>query len=81
MSGTEKGFEYRADLSETALPEMLYAVERFQVPGVIEAQRDGVTKRVYVREGYVVHASSTDRKDSSGPTSSAPARSPPSSST
>lgn len=66
MSGSEKGFEYRADLSETALPEMLYAVERFQVPGVIEARRDGVTKRVYVREGYVVHASSTDRKDSLG---------------
>ena len=66
MSGSEKGFEYRADLSETALPEMLYTVERFQVPGVIEAERDGVTKRVYVREGYVVHASSTDRKDSLG---------------
>ncbi len=66
MSGSEKGFEYRADLAETALPEMLYTVERFQVPGVIEAERDGVTKRVYVREGYVVHASSTDRKDSLG---------------
>jgi len=66
VSGSEKGFEYRADLSETALPEMLYTVERFQVPGVIEAERDGVTKRVYVREGYVVHASSTDRKDSLG---------------
>lgn len=66
MSGSEKGFEYRADLSETALPEMLYTVERFQVPGVLEAERDGVTKRVYVREGYVVHASSTDRKDSLG---------------
>jgi hypothetical protein len=66
VSGSEKGFEYRADLSETTLPEMLYTVERFQVPGVIEAERDGVTKRVYVREGYVVHASSTDRKDSLG---------------
>lgn len=66
VSGAERGFEYRADLRETALPEMLLTVERFQVPGVIEAERAGVTKRVYVREGYVVHATSTDRADSLG---------------
>ena len=46
LSGSEKEFEYRADLRDTALPEMLYTVDRFQVPGVIEAQRDEVIKRV-----------------------------------
>jgi hypothetical protein len=45
---------------------MLYTVDRFQVPGVIEAQRDDVVKRVFIREGNVVHATSTDRDDSLG---------------
>ncbi|MFP3940188.1 MAG: DUF4388 domain-containing protein [Thermoanaerobaculia bacterium] len=66
LSSPEKGFEYRASLEETALPEMLYTVERFQVPGVIEARRDDRVKEVYIREGNVVHASSTDREDSLG---------------
>jgi hypothetical protein len=45
---------------------MLYTVDRFQVPGVIEAQRGDVVKRVFIREGNVVHATSTDRNDSLG---------------
>jgi hypothetical protein len=36
------------------------------VPGVIEATRDGITKQVYIKEGNVVHATSTDRDDSLG---------------
>lgn len=64
---TARGFEYRADLAETALPEMLYTIDRFRVPGVIDAQRDGIVKRVHVKEGHVVHATSTDRHDRLGP--------------
>lgn len=45
---------------------MLYTIDRFQVPGVIEAQREDVVKRVFIREGNVVHATSTDRNDSLG---------------
>jgi hypothetical protein len=45
---------------------MLYTINRFHVPGVIEATRGDVSKRVHVRAGYVVHASSTDRDDSLG---------------
>lgn len=66
LSGADKAHQYTADLKQTALPEMLHTVDRFQVPGVIEAERDGVLKKVYVREGYVVHATSTDRNDSLG---------------
>ncbi|HUP42796.1 MAG TPA: DUF4388 domain-containing protein [Thermoanaerobaculia bacterium] len=66
MSSSQPAFEYRASLEETALPEMLLTVDRFQVPGVIEAEREGVVKQVYIREGNVVHASSTDRDDSLG---------------
>jgi hypothetical protein len=62
----ENSFQYRGDLAETALPEILYTIDRFQVPGVIEASRDGVVKHVYIKEGNVVHAVSTDRNDSLG---------------
>ena len=64
-----KNFQYRGNLAETALPEMLYTINHFRVPGVIRAshQRDQkVVKQVFIRDGYVVHASSTDRNDSLG---------------
>ena len=59
-------YTYRGNLAETTLPEMLYSIARFRVPGVIEVEHDQVVKRVYIRQGYIVHASSTDRKDSLG---------------
>jgi hypothetical protein len=62
----ESTFQYRGDLSQTALPEIFYTIDRFQVPGVIEASREGVVKQVYVKEGNVVHAASSDRADSLG---------------
>jgi hypothetical protein len=62
----ERSFQYRGDLAETGLPEILHTIDRFQVPGLIEAERDGVVKRVFIKEGRVVHASSTDRDDSLG---------------
>ncbi len=66
MATVEQSFQYRGDLAQTALPEILYTIDRFQVPGKIEVSRDGLLKRVYLKEGYVVHASSTDREDSLG---------------
>ena len=66
MPTVENSFQYRGDLSQTALPEILYTIDRFQVPGVIEACRDGIVKQVYIKEGNVVHATSTDREDSLG---------------
>ncbi len=61
-----KTFKYRGDLAETGLPEILFSIDRFQVPGVIEAERDGVVKEIHLREGRVVHASSSDLEDSLG---------------
>ncbi|HYL05069.1 MAG TPA: DUF4388 domain-containing protein [Thermoanaerobaculia bacterium] len=66
MTTVENSFQYRGDLSQTALPEILYTVDRFQVPGVMEAQRGPLIKRVFIKEGNVVHASSNDREDSLG---------------
>jgi hypothetical protein len=61
-----KSFEYRGDLRVTTLPEMLFTIHRFQVPGVIEARRNGVEKRVYVKQDAVFHATSSDLADSLG---------------
>jgi uncharacterized protein DUF4388 len=66
VATVENSFQYRGDLSQTALPEILYTIDRFQVPGVIEASREGMIKQVYIKEGNVVHATSTDRNDSLG---------------
>jgi hypothetical protein len=45
---------------------MLFAIHRFQVAGVVEAEREGVVKCVHIKEGSVVHATSTDLEDSLG---------------
>jgi hypothetical protein len=59
-------FQYRATLDETSLPEMLQTIERFRVAGLIEAKHGQIVKRVFLRDGYVIHASSNDRADSLG---------------
>jgi len=59
-------FEYRADLAKTTLPEMLFAVDRFRVPGMIEVSHAETVKRIFIRDGYVIHATSTDLRDSLG---------------
>jgi hypothetical protein len=66
LATVENSFQYRGDLSQTALPEILHTIDRFQVPGVIEAQRGDTVKRVFIKEGNVFHASSSDREDSLG---------------
>jgi hypothetical protein len=60
MSGS---FRYRGDLSETSLPEVFGIIERYGVPGMIEVTQGGMVKRVYVRGGHVVHATSSDPAD------------------
>lgn len=62
----DKVFQFRGDLRQTALPEMFFKIHHFAVPGVIEAERQGVQKKIYLRSGNVVHASSSDRADSLG---------------
>ena len=56
-----KRFQYRGDLRQTALPEILFTIYLHRVPGVIECRRDDVLKKVVLRDGAVVHAASSDR--------------------
>jgi uncharacterized protein DUF4388 len=62
----DKSLQYRGDLKQTALPEMLHTIAQGRVPGVVEAVRDGIARRVSVRGGTVVHVGSADRNDSLG---------------
>lgn len=62
----EASFQYRGNLSDVALPEILYTIDRFQVPGQMEASRPGSLKKIFLREGNVVSASSTDLTDGLG---------------
>ena len=59
-------FQYRETLEDTALSEMFSTIYRHKVPGLIEISRDDVVKRIYINEGNVIHATSTDRADRLG---------------
>ena len=61
-----KRFQYRGDLRQTALPEILYTIYLHRVPGAIECRRGEVLKKVVLRDGAVVQAASSDREDSLG---------------
>lgn len=62
----EKTFQYRGDLRQTALPEMLAILDQSRMTGTLEAVHGEVTKRIQLENGYVVFASSTDLADSLG---------------
>lgn len=62
----ERTPQYRGDLRQTALPEMLAIIYQARVAGVVEAVLGDVTKRIFLENGYVVHASSSDLADSLG---------------
>jgi hypothetical protein len=62
----DKSFEYRGDLATTPLADVLFSIYRYGVPGVMEAKQGGVTKRLYVSGGSILHAASSDRNDSLG---------------
>ena len=66
MASAERPPHYRGDLRQTALPEMLAIIHRTRVAGLIEATAGEFSKRVWLENGYVVHASSSDLADSLG---------------
>lgn len=66
MSSSDRTYHYRGDLAATTLPEMLVTIHRHRVAGVIRAARQGVIKQVYLDDGNVVFAESSDREDSLG---------------
>ena len=59
-------FRYRGDLAETPLPRVLATIHRYRVPGVITAQRGTLLKRIFVDDGKIVFAASSDMEDALG---------------
>lgn len=59
-------FQYRGTLEETSLAEMFCTILRHRVPGLIEISNDGVVKRLYINDGSVIHAKSSDKSDRLG---------------
>ena len=57
---------YVGELAETPLPEMLATIHRYRVPGMLEAQLGDATKRVFILDGDIIFASSTNRAESLG---------------
>ena len=64
---SDSAFVYAADLQAEFLGELLVKIHHHRVPGVIEAVNGDVTKRLFIRDGNVVYASSNDRTDRLGP--------------
>ncbi|MGA7616984.1 MAG: DUF4388 domain-containing protein [Thermoanaerobaculia bacterium] len=58
--------QFRSDLSQTPLPEVLITVHRYRIPGYIECSRSGETKKIYIDDGAIIFASSSRREDSLG---------------
>ena len=63
---SDSRFEFRGDLSKTPLPEVLQTVHHYRVPGVVVARREAVEKKVYIWNGDVIFATSSDRAESLG---------------
>ncbi|REJ86240.1 MAG: DUF4388 domain-containing protein [Acidobacteria bacterium] len=64
LGGTRHVFH--ADLAEQSLADLLARIDRHRLSGVLEAEQDGVRKQLHLRDGYVLFASSSDRRDSLG---------------
>ena len=59
-------YQYRGDLASQPLAEVLFTIYHYRVPGVIQAVHSDVLKRIYVKDGHIVHASTTDIRESLG---------------
>lgn len=58
----EKRFEYRGDLAVTPLAEILATIHRYRVPGVLRVSREGRERRIYLENGLVVFAATSERE-------------------
>jgi two-component system OmpR family response regulator len=62
----ESRFQYTGDLAEEPLPEILRTIHHYRVPGVVTATSGDVVKKIYLRGGNVIFATSSDLADSLG---------------
>jgi two-component system OmpR family response regulator len=57
---------YQTDLSQTPLPEILVKIHRYKVPGVIDCRQGQSNKKIYLDNGQISFAESSEVIDSLG---------------
>jgi len=62
----EKRYEFRGDLATTPLPEVLETINRYRVPGVLDCTREGWDRKIFIQNGEIIFATSTNLYDSLG---------------
>lgn len=65
-SGTPREFSYSGDLSENPLPELLCIIGQYRVPGVLTFTQHKAIKKLYLRDGRIIFASSNLHEDDLG---------------
>jgi hypothetical protein len=65
QSSSER-FLYRSDLGQMPLPEVLVTIHRYKVPGVIECVRGSEIKKIFIDNGEIIFANSSEVADSLG---------------
>lgn len=63
---TERKFEFRGDLAQMPLPEVLETINRYRVPGVLDCTRGGWNRKIYIQGGELTFATSNNLEDSLG---------------
>ncbi|MBI2213534.1 MAG: DUF4388 domain-containing protein [Acidobacteria bacterium] len=66
MSANSAKSLFKGDLSQTPLPEVLVTIHRYKVPGVVECVRGDETRQIFIDEGNIIFATSTNIDDSLG---------------
>jgi hypothetical protein len=66
-SFTEKTqFSYNGKLSEQPLPELLFTIGQYRVPGVLSIIHEGITKQIFISDGNIIFAASNAPEDHLG---------------
>ena len=51
---------YQDELSHLPMPEILASIEKWKVPGVLSVEGDPFTKKIFLEDGKIIFATSTD---------------------
>jgi len=65
-AGTRSQFSYTGNLAIQPLPELLFTIGQYKVPGAITFTNQGVTKQVFIRDGNIIFAASNAPDDHLG---------------
>ncbi|HSP07875.1 MAG TPA: DUF4388 domain-containing protein [Acidobacteriota bacterium] len=65
-SGSSRDFSYSGDLSENPLPELLFTIGQYRVPGVLTFTHRQSIKKLYIRDSRVIFAKSNLHEDDLG---------------